>query len=466
MSKEIKVIIEDKLGHKVAIVLDTETGLAEEINYSDIASHNIANISDRHKVVMVPNIASKNIKTTVRWVNDAETYCRLNNKLDILNEYMVDKNGIQLRDVTKSCTKRLWWKCSVCGYEYQAGVQGRIVGSHYYRKDGSKSNQNTSGCPACAAKAGKARHLVPGYNDLETWCKENDRLDLLEEYSPKNPKKPSEITAKNDASKVEWICKHCGREFYTMIGWRVSEGAGCPYCGKNSGSYPELLIYNYYKHRYKDVRYRYKINKCEADIYIADINTVIDYRGSLWHSTEEAKDRDNFREKVIREFGAYQIIIHEHKDTEDKDTKLINDTVDTMNISKFYVSSLKPLISMIDNKLNLEFNNEFYEDSILETNKLKQSHRKIDNITETNPEILNIWDYDKNEAENIEPEAFTRGTKYSAWFKCRVCGDSEFRGIRMIIRGAACQCCGHSYKESIHKADIDDDYDPVALGLI
>ena len=45
-----------------------------------------------------------------------------------------------------------------------------------------------------------------GANDLETWCKENNRLDILNAWASDNKFKTSEVSAKTDTVEVEIHC--------------------------------------------------------------------------------------------------------------------------------------------------------------------------------------------------------------------------------------------------------------------
>lgn len=71
--------------------------------------------------------------------NDLKT----KNPHNILEEWDYSKNiGIKPEELHYHSTKKVWWKCKVCGYEYLAPVQRRA---------------NGSGCRKCADKANKKR---------------------------------------------------------------------------------------------------------------------------------------------------------------------------------------------------------------------------------------------------------------------------------------------------------------------
>lgn len=78
--------------------------------------------------------------------------------------------------------------------------------------------------------------LIPSVNDLETWCYQNNRLDLIEEWdSERNfPLTPSKI-ARGSNRSVYWVCRKCGYEWQRSVNGRakVHNGSGCKLCNKS-----------------------------------------------------------------------------------------------------------------------------------------------------------------------------------------------------------------------------------------
>ena len=68
-----------------------------------------------------------------------------------------------------------------------------------------------------------------GINDLETWCKQNNKSYLLDEWDyEKNIILPSEVT-RGSNKRVWWKCSN-GHEWAAIVYNRI-KGVGCPYCG-------------------------------------------------------------------------------------------------------------------------------------------------------------------------------------------------------------------------------------------
>lgn len=131
---------------------------------------------------------------------------------DIAKEWNYEKNyPVKPENIDYGSGTKYWWKCPVCGYEYQMTPNSRTC--------------KGTGCPVCA-------HDVPfeGVNDFETlypnlmkeWdYDKNNALGL-------NPRK----LLPNTMKKAWWKCSVCGHEWFAIIGNRV-KSRGCPICARN-----------------------------------------------------------------------------------------------------------------------------------------------------------------------------------------------------------------------------------------
>ena len=129
----------------------------------------------------------------------------------LMAEWDWEKNKTSPDQYTLGSNQKVWWKCPE-GHTYEAKIGGRT----YLGR----------GCPYCSGQK-----VLKGYNDLETWCKNNGREDLLREWDcDKNALSPSQVTAHNN-KRVWWKCA-LGHEWNCTIGERTSKRrpSGCPYC--------------------------------------------------------------------------------------------------------------------------------------------------------------------------------------------------------------------------------------------
>ena len=142
----------------------------------------------------------------------------------LASEWNYEKNEMTPSDIVFGSNKKVWWKCSVCGYEWKAQINARFY-SH-------------SGCPACTHQVvrkrveGAAQYDSlgrPMYNDLETV-----RPDIAKQwdYERNGNLKPSDVNAGSER-KVWWVCEK-GHHYQAKIYQRATKNAGsgtsCPYC--------------------------------------------------------------------------------------------------------------------------------------------------------------------------------------------------------------------------------------------
>ena len=105
--------------------------------------------------------------------NDLKTWCKKNNRENLLIEWDYNaNNGLKNKfgwDVSTpdlvmpNSNIKVSWICEK-GHKYEATIGNRTV--------------NDRGCPFCSGSK-----LLIGYNDFETWCKNNVREDLLKEWN-------------------------------------------------------------------------------------------------------------------------------------------------------------------------------------------------------------------------------------------------------------------------------------------
>ncbi|MDD5083644.1 MAG: zinc-ribbon domain-containing protein [Candidatus Moranbacteria bacterium] len=119
-----------------------------------------------------------------------------------------EKNEKQATEVCPHPSKRFWWKCRTCEYEWESlGVT---------RFDGG-------GCPACSHRV-----LTPTNNLSFT------HPALASEYARRNTKHVWEVFA-GTTRLLWWKCpvKSCGHE-YRATGHNRLAGRGCPECARNT----------------------------------------------------------------------------------------------------------------------------------------------------------------------------------------------------------------------------------------
>lgn len=133
---------------------------------------------------------------------------------DLAREWHPSKNGSLSPDaVMLGSAKKVWWKCSTCGYEWIATILSRNQGN---------------GCPECGKKHiadARVKYMLMKNGSL---AQNNPSLSQNWNYAKNYPLTPDEVTA-NSHKKVWWKCIVCGHEWVAEIKSR-NKGCRCPNC--------------------------------------------------------------------------------------------------------------------------------------------------------------------------------------------------------------------------------------------
>lgn len=335
---------------------------------------------------------------------------------DVYLDWDYDKNRLSdyyWEEMTPQFTKKVHWKCHICGYSWKTSVFRRI--------------KERTGCPACSHRV-----LAPGINDLETECPE-----LANEWSSRNSKKANEVIAGSD-QKYIWQCRFCGNEWRASIHNRRTEGSNCPKCSGKNTSFAEQAIYYYIKKYYPDAINRYvvvDINK-EIDIFIPMLNYGIEYDGYIFH--KDKKDLDDEKTRLLQKKGIKLVRIREYK--KEKLPKL--DVKPYLCLDYLYASRYKGLDEIIEKILmdigEIEVKIDTY---VTRFEILHLFHQNVrDNSLEvTQSSCLKYWDYKKNYP--LLPAEITKGSGLEVNWKCDVCGYEWKNAVNAEQKCKGCRRC-------------------------
>ena len=160
-----------------------ETAVRERVR-----GHGCPYCANRKVLTGYNDLATTNRKLCLEW----------NNKKNV---------GITPETITASSGKKVWWLCSVCGFEWKASIANRNKGN---------------GCPVCAGNV-----VITGTNDIFTV---NAHLKNEWDFDKNATLNPANLTAKS-RKRAWWKCKTCGFEWEDTIANR-NKGRGCPICKK------------------------------------------------------------------------------------------------------------------------------------------------------------------------------------------------------------------------------------------
>ena len=338
----------------------------------------------------------------------------------LLKEWNYEQNGdLTPQQITEGSSKCVWWKCSKCGYEWEAKILNRANG----RK-----------CPLCSNK-----EVVMGKNDLVT-----THPQIAAEWHPtKNGELTPEKVTYGMSKKVWWLCPQ-GHEYQATINHR-SGGTNCPKC--NSGrqtSFAEQAFYYYIKKLYPDAINRYTEifdNRMELDIYIPSQQLAIEYDGVFWHKKEK-REREEIKYKICKEHNITLIRIKEDADIDCRDiadrvyhTNNLDDRNNLQNLIIFFLQELESLRGTFlcgYPDVNLERD----ENEIREQYLTEQKEKSLEKLY---PNLSKEWHYEKN--GNLLPSMFQAGSSARVWWKCLTCGNEWRTTIQSRTKGGGCNVC-------------------------
>lgn len=343
---------------------------------------------------------------------------------EVAKEWHPTKNDPLTPDmVTPGCNKRVWWRCSVCGHEWQTSVNHRT----------SSSGRGPTGCPKCAARlkmeirakeAAETNNMAEQYPHLaEQW------------HTSKNGDLKATDVSVHSNKKVWWKCDICGNEWETTVNHRTRDakrGLGCPRCAKTGSSFPEQAIYYYVSKHYDDALIRDKSAiGIELDVYVPSIKTAIEYDGQLWHNKEDKLEKENKKDHLCKENG---IVLIRFRDERLKDTdnavRITCKDADEAELNKAIFELMKILrVSDCD----IDVSRDYYD--IVSCFK---TYNYLHSLEYLHPELLDEWDYNKN---SIEPSKVLCYRREKYWWKCKTCGNEWQTDIGHRIGKRNCPVC-------------------------
>lgn len=347
--------------------------------------------------------------------NDFETWCKENNREDLLEEWNYGKNnGLKPSEIFKSGSgKKYWWK-GKCGHEWDAVISSRIT-----IRQGKTRMLKPSGCPYCS---NPPKRVLVGFNDLETWCKENQRETLLIEWDyEKNKVSPTEVTF-GSGKYVWWKCSK-RHEWRAQIHNRT-EGSktNCPICARTQTSFPEQAIAYYLRKEY-EILQRYKIKNREVDVFVPQYNIAIEYDGLRWHSGKNKMEHDLEKAKKLISEGVTLIRVKETQESTSivKENGQFSIEFSVMNGKyvtlefEWVINELYKIINGIANRNNIPMIDLKADELAIRAyfmNSLKEN-----SVASVFPELIEEWDVEKN--GGITPDAFSARNNKKVWWKCK-----------------------------------------------
>jgi len=135
----------------------------------------------------------------------------------LADEWHSEKNTDDPHTISPNSKKKVWWKCGICGNEWQAEIHSRNSGV---------------GCPVCARKRVTEGQRKRALLKSGTLAEKNPQLSAQWHPTKNGEMTPTKITSGSDY-KAWWLCPDCGHEWAAAVGSR-NRGHGCPKCSRKN----------------------------------------------------------------------------------------------------------------------------------------------------------------------------------------------------------------------------------------
>jgi len=348
-----------------------------------------AEVRSRNRGENCPYCSNKRV---LEGFNDLYSYCKSNNRDDLIREFDNEKNQLSMKKIIVGSHKVVWWKCPK-GHSYSARPYRRI--------------KYNVGCGICSHNI-----LLKNENDLLT-----TNPDIAREWDySKNKKKPDEVMAGSNIEKYWFICPK--GHSYEATPLSRKKGSGCPICSmERHTSFPEKAIFYYMKKAFIDAKENYRspfLGRKEIDIYLPEYKIGVEYDGVAWHKDSK---RDFIKDEICKKNDITLIRIREIGCCEYKSDsiKISIPPYDTAKLSE----AIRFILCFINQQYHVD--NDVDMDVDIERDRINISDliehsEKINSIASYCPNIMNYWDYEKN--GKITPDQISHSSMKKVHLKC------------------------------------------------
>lgn len=403
---------------------------------------------------------------------------------NLLEEWDYSKNEVSPYEITKDSTRKVWWKCKKCGYEWKVGVSYRTTRGHncpacsnkvvneqnclttthpevlikwnYDKNSDITPNDVTYGsnkkvwwkcekghewqatvnsivsggqCPICCGQK-----VLPGYNDLQTLYPH-----IAAEWHPNKNEGllPSDITAGSSKKKIWWVCPR-GHEYQATVANRT-HGTGCPICDRErKTSFPEQAIYFYFK-QITTAHNRYLLNgETEIDVFLPEYKIGIEYDGLYYHNDEQSKEKEKRKNAILQNAGITLFRVKESKNLEQVDTEQIiycRNTPDYVFIGEIIGKLLERINRLLHTSFAIKVDinrdsSEIYSQYLLS--------EKENSLAVKRQDLAEEWHPTKNGF--LKPDMVSCSSGKTVWWLGK-CGHEWQMKIENRTKGSNCPYC-------------------------
>ena len=218
--------------------------------------------------------------------------------------------------------------------------------------------------------------------------------------------------------RAKIMCLNCKNTWEVIVNHITKSGSLCPYCNRQSISFPEKYIYYCLKQINSNLQENFKISgtKMEYDMYDPASRIAIEFNGP-YHNKDSTDDKKlqlaiNNNINLIR---VWQYRRGKKLDLTDKNNYIIPDNSSINNV---------PYLDIIINDICMQYeadyqkiNKQWAQDqAFLRTNKTPPAG---ESLLDQYPDICRDWDYTKNRV--IRPEMIYPSQGIKVHWKCFYC---------------------------------------------
>ena len=322
----------------------------------------------------------------------------------ILQEFNNGNNfPITAKDIGYGSKLKLGFKCQAC-----QKINKQIVAN--------KTGENVDcKCKFCANRDHE-RQYEKGTTLLK-WCQANGTRGqrILQEYlSAPNELPPDKISYASN-KKANFKCLKCGNINEQVITNKTSKNNGCKYCCKTTTSYSEQLIFLFLKANGLEVYNRYKLHEKEYDLYLPQLNLVIEHQSSL-HARIDKEVYDQFGGYEAQSLGL-QLLEVCCIDNKYQRTDATNTIVYKQNHEQ---EMIQQLVVWLYQNYNIQLNMNLYtrqleDEAYLASCKVKYE----DSLAFKRPDLCEEWNQQLNGI--ITPDKVAANSRRKYYWHCRVC---------------------------------------------
>ena len=320
---------------------------------------------------------------------------------DAVKVWNYKKNkGLKPEDFAAGSNKKVWWKCSECGKEWQTTIY-------------AKAKSGTTTCKSCSLRNNDRRFLKVGVNDLSTV---NPTVAAEWNYERNGNLTPNDVTA-NSSVTAWWKCKN-GHEWETRILNRTHEGyRGCPICA-NKRVTKDNCLQTVNPELAKEWNYEKNGDLTPNDI-VAGSNKKVWWKcnkGHEWETSPNNRNRTNCPYCAnLKVWPGFNDLASQYPDV-----------AKMWNYEKNYTLLPTDVVCGSGKKVwwKCDKNHEWKAPVVAVVKghgcpvcKNRRVISGVNDLKTTNPELASEWNYEKN--GDLTPDQIIAGSPKTVWWKCK-----------------------------------------------